>query len=124
MPSAIGSDRSHPALRLATLAAGLVLIGFGLTKFVNHAVEVESFRTYGLPSPDAFVYLIGVIEVVGGAALVTGRGIRLAAPVLAADMLGAIAVSGVGEGEWISLTLAPLLLAIVTWASLDPIPTG
>ena len=97
----------------ARIAAGLVFLGFGIAKFVNHAVEVDSFETYGLPTPDAFVYAIGAIEVVGGVLLITGFGARLAALVLAGDMVGAIAVSGIKEGEPISLTLAPVLLVIM-----------
>lgn len=98
---------------IARIAAGLVFLGFGIAKFVNHAVEVDSFETYGLPAPDAFVYAIGAIEVVGGVLLITGFGARLAALVLAGDMVGAIAVSGIKEGEPISLTLAPVLLVIM-----------
>ncbi|MGA6947930.1 MAG: DoxX family protein [Solirubrobacterales bacterium] len=97
----------------ARTAAGLVFPGFGIAKFVNHAVEVDSFETYGLPAPDAFLYAIGAIEVVGGVLLITGLGARLAALVLAGDMVGAIAVSGIKEGEPISLTLAPVLLVIM-----------
>jgi putative oxidoreductase len=95
---------------IVRLISGVIFIGFGVAKFVNHGAEVDSFQTYGLPSPDAFVYAIGVIEVVGGAMLLSGRGIRLAALVLAGDMAGAIVVSGIKEGEPISLTLAPALL--------------
>jgi putative oxidoreductase len=95
---------------LVRLASGLIFVGFGVAKFVNHGAEVDSFETYGQPSPDAFVYIIGSIEVVGGAMLLLGRGTRLAALVLAGDMVGAIVVSGIKEGELISLTLAPTLL--------------
>ncbi len=95
---------------IVRVAAGLIFIGFGLAKFLNHGAEVDSFETYGLPSPDAFVYAIGAVEVVGGAMLLVGRGVRLAALALAGDMAGAVVVSGVKEGEPISLTLAPLLL--------------
>lgn len=49
----------------------------------------------------------------GGVLLITGLGARLAALVLAGDMVGAIAVSGIKEGEPISLTLAPVLLVIM-----------
>jgi putative oxidoreductase len=104
---------------IARIAAGLIFLGFGIAKFVNHRVEVDSFETYDLPSPDAFVYVIGGLEVIGGLLLVLGIGARLAALLLAGDMVGAIAVSGIAEGEPISLTLAPLLLAImvvVLWA--------
>ena len=112
-PAAAPNSSRDKLQRIASRIAGLVFLGFGVAKFANHGVEVDSFRTYGLPFPDAFVYLVGAIEVVGGAALLTGIGVRLAAPVLAADMVGAIAVSGVAKGEWISLTLAPVLLVIV-----------
>jgi putative oxidoreductase len=95
---------------LVRLASGAIFIVFGAGKFVNHPTEVDSFDTYGLPSPDAFVYAIGTIEIVGGALLLLGLATRLAALVLAGDMVGAITVSGIGEGEAISLTLAPALL--------------
>jgi putative oxidoreductase len=111
-----------PLMAVARVAAGLVFIGFGAAKFLDHATEVDSFRTYGLPSPDAFVYAIGAVEVVGGLLLLLGLATRLTALVLAGDMVGAIAVSGIKEGEPISLTLAPVLLAIMLlllWSSSD-----
>jgi putative oxidoreductase len=105
---------------LVRLGAGLVFLVFGAGKFVNHASEVDSFRSYGLPWPDAFVYAIGVIEVAGGLLLIAGLATRLAALVLAGDMLGAIVASGLRKGELISLTLAPALLAgmvFLLWAA-------
>jgi putative oxidoreductase len=96
---------------LVRLAAGAVFVIFGAGKFVNHASETASFDKYGLPSPDAFVYAIGVIEVLGGGLLIAGFAVPLAALALAGDMVGAIAASGIKEGEIISLTLAPALLA-------------
>jgi uncharacterized membrane protein YphA (DoxX/SURF4 family) len=92
-------------------AAGLVFVAFGSAKFVNHASELASFRLYGLPAPEAFVYVIGIVEIAGGLLIASGRLVRGAAIVLAGDMVGAIVVSGIGRGEYISLTLAPLLLA-------------
>jgi putative oxidoreductase len=100
------------------LAAGAVFLVFGLGKFVHHREELASFEDYGLPSPDAFTYAIGVIEIAGGLLLLLGLATRLAALVLAGDMVGAIVVSGIGEGEAISLTLAPALLiamAFLVW---------
>jgi uncharacterized membrane protein YphA (DoxX/SURF4 family) len=109
------TTRQTPAARFAPLvrlAAAAVLIPFGVGKFTAHASEVDSFRNYGLPAPDAFVYLIGVLEVGCGALLLAGALTRLAALVMAGDMIGAIAVSGIEEGEVVpSLTLAPALLA-------------
>ena len=93
-------------------SAAIVFVVFGAGKFVNHTSELSSFRQYGLPLPDAFVYTIGVLELAGGLLLASGVLIRLAALALAGDMVGvgAIVVSGIGRGEDISLTLAPALL--------------
>jgi putative oxidoreductase len=106
--------RTHPpAVRwvaLARWAAGVIFLVFGVTKFSGHAAELASFRHYPLPAPEVFVYLVGVVEIGGGLLLIMGLRTRLAALALAADMLGAIVVSGLARGELISLTLAPLLL--------------
>jgi putative oxidoreductase len=98
------------AAALVRLCAAAVFIAFGIGKFTSHASELASFRDYGLPAPDAFVYLVGVIEIVGGLLLLAGVGTRAASAVLAGNMVGAIVVSGIGRGEQISLTLAPALL--------------
>ena len=97
-------------LLLLRLASGGVFIAFGLGKFVNHASELASFKMYGLPAPEVFVVTISIVEVVGGALLIAGIYTRLAALVLAGDMVGAIVVSGLAKGELISLTLAPAQL--------------
>ncbi len=88
---------------------------FGLGKFLNHPSELASFRQYGLPLPGALAYAIGVLEIVGGLLLASGSLIRWAAVALAIDMVGAILVSGIGQGEVISLSLAPALLAAMTF---------
>ncbi len=90
--------------------AAAVFLAFGVGKFLDHASELASFRHYALPVPGAFVYLIGVVEIVGGALLALGLLVRPAAMALAGDMVGAIVVSGIGRGESVSLTLAPALL--------------
>ena len=108
-------DRMRLLLRLAS---GGVFVAFGAGKFLNHASELASFRTYGLPAPEAFVALIGVIELVGGVLLIAGVLTRPAALVLAGDMVGAIIVSGVAKGELISLTLAPaelVAMLVLLW---------
>jgi putative oxidoreductase len=111
--------RGAAAVAVARVAGGLVFVIFGIGKFTKHAHEVDSFRTYGLPSPDAFVYAIGALEIAGGLMLVAGLLTRLAALALAGDMVGAIVVSGIGEGEIVSLTLAPaqlLTMLVLLWA--------
>lgn len=122
MATAFGTSE-HPAARWAPSvrwASGAVFVLFGIGKFSDHGHEVESFESYGLPSPDAFVYLIGVLEIGGGLLLLAGLATRLVALALAGNMAGAIVVSGIGEGEVLpSLTLAPALLVamlFLLWA--------
>jgi uncharacterized membrane protein YphA (DoxX/SURF4 family) len=95
--------------------AAIVFVVFGAGKFINHGSELASFRQYALPAPAVWVYGIGVLELVGGLLLASGRLVRFAALALAGDMVGAIIVSGFGRDELISLTLAPVLLIAVAF---------
>ena len=122
-PQFLLGTRDRPAARWAApvrCLTGAVFVVFGIGKFSDHSHEVASFEAYGLPAPDAFVYLVGVLEIVGGLLLIAGLLTRLVALALAGNMAGAIVASGIGEGEvWPSLTLAPLLLAamlFLLWA--------
>jgi putative oxidoreductase len=100
------------APRAVRLLTGLAFFIAGIPKFAAHSWETGHFRTYGLPWPDAFVFMIGAIEIVGGLMLLAGIAVRPVALLLGAVMVGAIVTSGIGQGEWIpSLTVAPLLLA-------------
>ena len=95
--------------------AAIVFVVFGAGKFLNHGSELASFRQYALPAPAVWVYGIGVLELVGGLLLASGSLVRFAALALAADMVGAVIVSGLGRGELLSLTLAPVLLVALTF---------
>ena len=117
-------------LLVLRLLSGGVFVVFGIGKFVNHGSELASFKSYGLPAPEAFVVAIGLIELVGGLLLMAGVLTRPAALVLAGDMIGAIVVSGIAKGELISLTLAPtefVAMLVLVWTgpgarSLRPSP--
>ena len=98
---------SSRTLLVVRIVAGGVFVVFGVGKFVNHASELASFKTYGLPAPEAFVIVIGVLELVGGLLLIAGLLTKPVALLLAGDMVGAIAVSGLARGEIVSLTVAP-----------------
>lgn len=106
--------REHRAARWAPpvrWVSGAIFVLFGIGKFAEHAHEVESFESYGLPAAEAFVYAIGGLEIGAGLLLLAGLATRLAALAMAGNMVGAIALSGIGEGEVLpSLTLAPALL--------------
>jgi len=113
--------RSDRILLLLRVASGGVFVAFGLGKFVNHASELASFRAYGLPAPAVVVVVIGGIELAGGVLLIAGIYTKLAAIVLAGDMVVAIIASGISNGEIVSLTLAPAeLAAMVVVLSVGP----
>lgn len=106
------------ALLVLRLLAGGVFVVFGIGKFVDHATELASFEAYGLPAPEAFVVIVGLIEIFGGALLLAGVLTRPVALVLAGNMIGAIVVSGIAKGELVSLTLAPaelVAMLVLLW---------
>jgi uncharacterized membrane protein YphA (DoxX/SURF4 family) len=90
---------------------GAIFVIAGLAKFVFYGWELDAFRRFGLPAPEAFVVVAGVVETVGGALLLARRYVAPTAAVLAVTMAVAVGVSGFGAGDVIpSLTLAPALL--------------
>ena len=106
------------SLLVVRLLAGGVFVVFGIGKFTDHGSELASFRAYGLPAPDAFVVIVGLIELFGGLLLIAGVLTKPAALVLAGNMVGAIIVSGIAKGELISLTLAPaelVAMLVLLW---------
>ena len=103
-------SRFLAALRLTAAA---VLVAFGAAKFGNHGAEAASFDRYGLPDPNLFVYAVGALELGLGVLLLLGLRTRMAATVLAGNMIGAIATAGRVEGGFVNLGLAPTLLLVL-----------
>ena len=99
--------------------AGVLFISFSTGKFVDHMNEAMDFKHYGVPVAEIAVYIVGVIELVGGLLLVVGLFTRLAALILAFNMVGAIATAGLVDGGSFHLGVAPTLLAamlFLLWA--------
>ena len=96
-----------------------VLFVVSLSKFTDHSNEVADFHRYGVPSPGAAVYVVGIVELIGGIALALGLLTRLGALLLAGDMIGAISTAGRVEGGSFHLGVAPTLLVtmlFMLWA--------
>ena len=69
--------------------------------------------------PNITVYVVGVVELIGGLLLVVGLFTRLAALLLAVNMVGAIATAGRVDGGSFHLGVAPTLLVamlFLLWA--------
>ena len=101
------------------VVTGVLFATFSLGKFFDHAREAADFDRYGVPLPEAAVYLVGTLELVGGVLLVLGLLTRPAALLLAANMVGAIATAGRVEGGSFHLGVAPAMLVamlFLIWA--------
>ncbi len=114
--------RGVPALVLR-IATGIPLVLFGMGKFVDRAGEVRDFRSFGVPLPSVAVPLAGVIEVLGGIAILVGLLTRPAALVVATNLVVAVLTAGINEGGTFHLVVGPVLLAaMVVIAFVGPGP--
>jgi putative oxidoreductase len=117
------APRTHGAAAWATtvvrVVTGVLFVTFSLGKFVDHAHEAVDFEHYGIPAPEVTTYLVGTLELVGGALLLIGLLTRPAAFVLACNLVGAIATAGRVDGGTFHLGVAPAMLVamlFLVWA--------
>jgi len=77
---------------LLRLAVGIVLFTHGWQKlFVNGVPGVAGFfGAIGIPAPGLMAWVVTLLELVGGAALILGLATRIVAPLVAIMMLVAI----------------------------------
>lgn len=80
------------AITILRIIVGAVFLAHGYQKvFVyGHAGVAQSFAGMGIPLPSVAAALVAAVELLGGIALILGVGTRIAATLLAMDMLGAI----------------------------------
>lgn len=101
---------------MALLTLGFLM--FGGTKLAGQQMHVENFAKWGYPS--WFMYLTGLIEVVGAVLLWPQRTRLIGALLLVATMLGAIATHLV-NGEGLAAAAMPIVLlllaAFVAWSN-------
>jgi putative oxidoreductase len=101
------------------IVTGVLFITFSFGKFFDHAQESANFDHYGIPAPEIATILVGTLELVCGTLLVVGLLTRLAALLLALNLVGAIATAGRVDGGTFHLGVGPaMLLAMVflIWA--------
>lgn len=77
---------------LIRIAVGVVFFMHGLDKLFISGVDDAGgfFGSLGIPAPTVMATVIGIIELVGGAALILGAAVRLVGIIFALDMLVAL----------------------------------
>ncbi len=103
------------------VALAALFIPVGLGKFVNHDAYIERFERWGFGAAAGEVaILVGVVEVACGLMLLLGVVPRLAALVLAGDMVGALLTAGRvdgGQDIWLPLILLAALSVVILWGA-------
>ncbi len=115
------TGRTEWALVVLRVAVGIVFAVHGAQKlFVMGLPGVAgSFGRLGLPAPALTAVVVTAVEFFGGAALMVGWRTRIAAALLAIDMLGAILTVHVWQGFFLpkgiefALTLLAATVALV-----------
>ena len=95
-------------LTLLSWVLALIFLLSGGAKLAGLEFEIAAFERWGYPW--WFMYLTGVIEVVGGVGLLLRRLAALASVGLAAVMVGAIATHLI-HAEWGMLVVATVIFA-------------
>jgi len=125
--------------RIFTISAGVLFILAGTFKLLAPAPEgstpfasrafAQMLLQTGVPLPLVFAVAIPALEIIGGISLISGKGKRIFAALLALDMIGAIFLVGIpgksgrvfsiGEtkigGEAWRLPLEIALLLLMLW---------
>jgi putative oxidoreductase len=105
-------DKLRPlALFLLRLGIGVIFVHEGYLKlFVNRAVFLKLFPSWGFPA--YFAYVAGALEFFGGILLILGLLTRLAGLVFAVEMAIAFITVHVPHGGWRDVHAAGLVLLL------------
>lgn len=104
----------HPVILILRIHWGWLFFAAGFKKLGALDQTIGFFGSLGIPFPEIMVYVVAIIELVGGLMLLFGFGSRIASFWLAAVMIGAYAtadlsaVMSVGQGfvDWFNNIIA------------------
>ena len=99
-------------LKIITSILALIFLLSGGAKLLGLEFELEAFERWGYPL--WFMYLTGVIEVVGGLALLIPKLAAYAAVAMSGVMVGAVATHLINS-EWMMLVIASVILLTAIW---------
>jgi putative oxidoreductase len=88
---------SSIAMLIGRILMSAIFIQAGLSKLLNVSGTIGYFESLGLPLASVMIWLVIVVELVGGLLILTGLYTRIAASVLA---LFCIAAAFTGHSNW------------------------
>jgi putative oxidoreductase len=91
------------AFLIARLAVGVVFIAHGWQKLATNGIDGTAafLGQAGVPLPTLAAWVAALVELVGGAALVLGAALPVAAVLLVVDMIGAYLFVHAGNGVYV-----------------------
>jgi putative oxidoreductase len=91
------------ALLASRVALGVILLAHGWQKFSEYTIDgtAASFGDMGVPAPAAAALFATVVEVFGGAALILGLLVPVAAALNIANLLGALVLVHASNGLFV-----------------------
>lgn len=95
--------QSQPvATTIARIILGIIFVAHGWQKFFINGIgnTAAGFEAMGVPAPTASAWFAGLVELVGGAFLIVGFAVPVAAILLIINMIGAIFTAHIDNGFW------------------------
>ncbi|MFM2357643.1 MAG: hypothetical protein RJA61_380 [Candidatus Parcubacteria bacterium] len=84
------NSKSSLGLLLMRIGVGVIFIAHGWSKLQNIAGTTAFFQGVNIPMPEVFAWVVGLVEFVGGIALVIGFSVKIVGLLLAVIMAVAI----------------------------------
>lgn len=105
------AQKLDTALLLLRIVVGLVFVLAGWGKVTGMEGTQEAFANMGIPLASVTAWLVGLIELIGGAMVLVGYKVRIPAALLALIMVGAIVFVKLSQG-WGPMRIDLALLAM------------
>lgn len=90
------------AVTIARIILGIIFFVHGWQKLFQTGISdvAAGFEAMGVPAPTFSAWFAGIVELVGGAALILGLAVPVFAILLIIDMIGAIFTTHIDQGFW------------------------
>jgi putative oxidoreductase len=110
--STVSASQNSIVILISRVFLAILFILAGWGKLTGHEGTAQYFGAIGLPMPSVTAVLVGLVEFVGGLAILIGFQTRIAAVVVALFTIGATLVAHMDFAEGMNALMAQKNLAI------------